>query len=124
MDITPVLHRTAPVINAYGDGGFKIAGMDRPGSQLIIAQEAQAWSVVSSEEITLGSLTPHLFRNAGAAILLIGTGPRMVSLPPDIKAAFKHAGISVDVMDTGAACRTFNVLLAEGRQVAAALIAV
>jgi uncharacterized protein len=65
---------------------------------------------------------------AGAAgqieLLLLGCGPRMALIPSTLRAALRAKGIVLEPMDTGAACRTYNVLAAEGRKVAAALIAV
>jgi uncharacterized protein len=55
--------------------------------------------------------------------LILGLGPRFLMVPAELRQALKGHGIAVEAMDTGAACRTFNVLLAEDRRVAAALIA-
>jgi len=57
-------------------------------------------------------------------VLLIGCGPRMVLLPSALRRQIREAGIGMDAMDTGAACRTYNVLISEGRRAAAALIPV
>jgi len=54
--------------------------------------------------------------------LVLGCGPRSLFIAPDIRAALKSIGLALEVLDTGSACRTYNVLLAEGRRVAAALI--
>ena len=62
--------------------------------------------------------------DAGVDLLLLGCGAAMRPVAPALRAALRKAGIAVEPMDTGAACRTFNVLLAEGRRVAAALVAV
>ncbi len=60
----------------------------------------------------------------GIEILLVGSGKNLVPLHPDLKAKLREAGIISDVMDTGAAVRTLNILLAEERAVAAAILAV
>jgi uncharacterized protein len=57
-------------------------------------------------------------------VLLIGTGCRQVFMPADVRLVLDTAGIGVEAMSTGAAARTYNVLLGEGRPVAAALLAV
>ena len=124
MDITPALAKTAPVINAYGDGRFTVAGEAYRGSILIIGGEVRSWDVQG------GPLTPSHFSvvmevGRRVDILLIGTGARAVTPGAEVTAALRGAaGIRAEAMDTGAACRTFNVLLAEGRRVAAALVAV
>jgi len=69
------------------------------------------------------SLAPVIARG-GVEILLLGCGRRMAMVPSALRARLKAAGIVVDAMDTGAACRTYSVLLAEGRRVAAALLPV
>jgi uncharacterized protein len=56
-------------------------------------------------------------------VLLLGTGTRHEFVPPSLRRRLRDAGIVIDTMDTGAACRTYNVLVAEDRRVAAALIA-
>lgn len=59
-----------------------------------------------------------------AEVIIIGCGQQVVQIPPALKQRFRDARISVDVMDTGAACRTYNVLLSEERKVMAALVLV
>ena len=69
-------------------------------------------------------MAPVLEAEPAVEILLIGTGSAMAPIPPALRALLRSRGIGCDGMDTGAACRTYNVLLAEGRRVAAVLIAV
>ncbi len=76
------------------------------------------------EDVTLESLAPVLALTGTIDVCLIGCGPRLLPLPPVLKTALKSAGVPSDPMDTGAACRTYNVLAGEGRAIAAALIAV
>lgn len=111
-------------IEAYGNGGFRFAGMSHRGSILCLAKSIVAWNVIRPEELTAESLAPVLAEKDLTRSLLIGTGARQVFASPSLRAAFREAGIALETMDTGAACRTFNVLLGEGRPVAAALIAV
>jgi uncharacterized protein len=75
-------------------------------------------------DLTIDSLAPIMAAEPRPAVLLLGCGKGMSVVPRDVKAALRQAGIVVEPMDTGAACRTYNVLLTEGRDVAAALIAV
>jgi uncharacterized protein len=127
-DITPPLPEGRQIIQRYGGGGFRIAGTDHAGSVLVTPERTVAWGVSDAAAIDPASLTPLLAeapeRRSEGAVLLVGTGEAMVPLPPEVRQALRRAGFGVEIMDTGAACRTFNVLLAEERAVLAALIAV
>jgi uncharacterized protein len=116
---------TAPhVIDAYGGGGFRVDGESVRGSVIVLPERMVAWDVTEAGGITLESLEPVVAAAGEVEILLIGTGARFTLVPPALRQALKEKGIAADAMDTGAACRTYNVLRAEGRRVAAALIAV
>jgi uncharacterized protein len=123
-DITPQLPSGRQVIQGYGEGGFRIAGQRHAGSVLVFPERTLPWPVTAVSSITLQSLQPVLAPDAGIRVLLIGCGARMTTLDPALRQELRAAGIGVETMDTGAACRTFNVLLAEARAAAAALIAV
>lgn len=82
------------------------------------------WPVTAFDEITLETLAPVLALAGTVDVCLVGCGARLLPLPLALRTALKAAGIPSDPMDTGAACRTYNVLAGEGRAVAAALIAV
>lgn len=124
MDITPVVAADRQLIHGYGDHGFTITGLRHEGSVLVFPDRTQAWPVTSMAELSLDTLAPILEAEPRPAVLLLGCGKGMSVVPREIKAALRDAGIVVEPMDTGAACRTYNVLLTEGRDVAAALIAV
>jgi uncharacterized protein len=111
-------------IDAYGNGGFRFAEMSHKGSILCLPEGTFAWDVTEPDELSLDHLRPIMAALAPPAFLLLGTGERQVFPPFEVRRAFLDAGIGLEPMDTGAACRTFNVLLAEERPVAAALIAV
>ncbi|HMO29108.1 MTH938/NDUFAF3 family protein [Enterovirga sp.] len=111
-------------IEAYGRGGFRFAGMSHRGSILILPSGIHAWAVEDPRAIGSRELAPVLAEGDRIEFLLIGTGPTIVPLPDRLRLPFRERGISVDTMQTGAAARTYNVLLAEDRRVAAALIAV
>ena len=111
-------------IEAYGRGGFRFAGMSHRGSILILPSGIHAWPVTDAKTITSADLRAFLKEEPAVEFVLIGTGPQIVPLPDRLKMPFREAAISVDAMQTGAAARTYNVLLAEERRVAAALIAV
>jgi len=122
MDLTPVIPSGRQVIEAYGTRGFRVTGTLHAGSILVFPETSMAWPVQSMAEVTVAALDPVIARG-GVEILLLGCGPRLLRVAPELRQSLRAAGITVDAMDTGAACRTYNVLLAEERRVAAALIA-
>lgn len=124
MEITPLIPEGRQVIESYGDGRFRVSGVPIEGSILILPTATFPWSAVDPAGVTLDSLMPLLGADPPVEILLVGCGRRLVPLTPALKAALRERGIGADPMDTGAACRTYNVLMAEGRRVAAALLAV
>ena len=112
-------------IDAYGNGGFKFGGMSHRGSILALPSGVHAWAVEASDGIDLASLEPLLALKSGTVeLLLVGTGTDLVPLKADVRARLRAAGIKSEPMATGAAARTYNILLGEGRRVAAALLAV
>lgn len=124
LDITPFLERGRQLIQGYGDGSFRISGQRFAGSRIVFRDRSVAWTVTHVPDITMPSLAAVLDADDAVRILLMGCG-RSGSLPiPAIGDAFRRHGVVVEWMDTGAACRTFNVLVSEDREVAAALIAV
>ncbi|ACL57172.1 Mth938-like domain-containing protein [Methylobacterium nodulans] len=112
------------LIDAYGSGGFRFAEMSHRGSILALPSGIHAWDVTEPAGIDAASLAPVFAAAAEVDLLLIGTGPELVFLPDALRQRLKAAGIGLDVMQTGAAARTYNILAAENRKVAAALIAV
>lgn len=111
-------------IDAYGNGGFRFADMSHRGSILILGSGIKAWEVTSVSELTVASLDPIFDEDPLLELVLLGTGLDMAFVPQGIRDRFREAGIGLDVMQTGAAARTYNVLVAENRRVGAALIAV
>jgi uncharacterized protein len=111
-------------IEAYGNGGFRFADMSHRGSILALPSGIEAWPVQSPAEIAPATLTRLIAEAAAIEILLVGTGDAMVPLSAEARAALEAAGLYPDPMSTGAAVRTYNVLLSEERRVAAALVAV
>ena len=113
-------------IDAYGNGGFRFASMSHKGSLIVLPSGVWAWNAGDPKALTVAILTRVFAEPRGGEFqfLLLGTGERQVFPPLELRRAFLDAGLGLDVMSTGAACRTYNVLLAEGRPVGAALIAV
>ena len=112
------------MIRGYGGGRFRIAGETYEGSVLVFAERTLPWPVTEAAQVTPRSLEEATGAAERPDILLVGCGPRFVAEPAGLRAALREAGAVLEWMDTGAACRTFNVLLSEDRACAAALIAV
>ena len=111
-------------IDAYGNGGFRFADMSHRGSILCLPSGIHGWDMEEGGPLTVEAFD-KLFRDAeGIEVLLVGTGLSLQPLPMALRTALKARGIAADPMSTGAAVRTFNIMLAEQRAVAAALIAV
>lgn len=111
-------------ITAYGNGGFRFADMSHRGSVLCLPSGIWAWPAISIETLTTQDIEFLLSRVEPPLTVLLGTGEKQVWPPPEIYAAFTKAGIGIEPMSTGAAARTYNILIAEKRPIAAALIAV
>ena len=113
-------------IDAYGNGGFRFAGMSHKGSIIALPSGVWAWDAGDPASLTAPVLTKVFGEPRGGEFqfLLLGTGTAQVFPPLELRRAFMESGLGLEVMSTGAACRTYNVLLAEGRPVGAALIAV
>jgi uncharacterized protein len=111
-------------IDAYGNGGFRFAEMSHRGSLLCLPTGMHGWAVSTPAEITVESLAPLLAAAADIDVLMIGLGHDVTGLAPEVREALRANGIIVEAITTGSAVRTYNVLLAEQRAVAAALIAV
>jgi uncharacterized protein len=119
----PHLPRPAP-IDAYGDGGFRFAGMSHRGSLLCFPDGIWAWPVNDVTELTEAALSTVFDRAESLDFFLIGAGRNPWALREDLRKKFHELALSVDAMTTGAAVSTYNILLAENRRVGAGLIAV
>ena len=115
--------RRAP-IDAYGNGGFRFADMSHRGSILCLPSGIHGWQRSEPAGLAVDDFARVLDEADAIDILLVGTGRDLAPLPKALREALRARGISADPMSTGAALRTYNVLLAEDRAVAAALIAV
>jgi uncharacterized protein len=112
------------IIETYGSGGFRIAGARHSGSVLVFPNQTLEWPVGDAADISAAALSEVAKRAQSVRILVVGCGRAFVPKPPQLDVELRAGGIGVEWMNTGAACRTFNVLLLEGREVAAALIAI
>lgn len=110
-------------IDAYGRGGFRFAEMSHRGSILALPSGIHAWPVTAAGDIDEASLKPVFAERGDIDVLLVGTGALPLPLAESVRWALRDAGIGFDVMTTGAAARTYNIMLGEKRRVAAALLA-
>ncbi len=122
MEIADTTATGRQVIQAYGRGRFRVSGRDFQGSILVTPDLAVPWPVTEAAGITARSLDP--VKAEATDILLVGCGAGFRPPPGGLAEALKERGLALEWMDTGAACRTFNVLMAEDRRCAAVLIAV
>lgn len=113
------------VIEGYGGGGFRFGGMSHRGSILALPSGIKAWGAIAPQDISIESLAP-VFDEVPGTIehLLVGTGLTLMPVEPSLRKKLRDMGMTVEPMATGAAARTFSILLAEDRRVAAALLAV
>lgn len=111
MDVTPLVAANAQIIQSYAGGKFKISGKIYEGPVLVDPDSVQPWDNASLATI------PDRYD-----VLLIGAGAPLSPTLNEMRRSVLAHRIQADVMDTGAACRTYNVLLSEGRRVVAALL--
>jgi uncharacterized protein len=111
-------------LDAYGNGGFRFAKMSHRGSVLCIPSGIYGWNLSDPKDFSEAAFERVFEEQADIEVLLIGTGRDLCPLPAALRTLFREAGILADPMSTGAAVRTYNVLLSEDRAVAAALLAV
>lgn len=124
MEFTEIKSGAEAFIAGYGDGGFRMGDSRFEGSMLITPKGFYPWGISDKSEISVVNLKPILDAYMSIEIIIIGMGASIAFLPNEVRNAFSEKKIAVEVMDTGAAARTYNVLLQEGRKVTAALIAV
>ena len=109
-DITPLIKSNQMVIQFYSPDGFKVSGTVYSTHVIILPDRVIAWDGLSFE--------PLLAMKGEIDVTLLGTGKTLKHPPRDKK----PQGLHLEVMDTGAACRAYNTLLADGRRIAAALL--
>jgi len=114
------------VVDAYGKGAFTIRGQRHAGPIILLPDSVTPWAFGDISALTVEDFAAlvSLEPTRRPSILLIGMGTRTQFVTPAVRSALREAGMVADLMDTGAACRTYNVLLAEERRVAACLVPV
>ncbi len=123
MTDAPHLPRQA-LIDSHGGGGFRFAGMSHRGSLLCLPDGIWAWQVASPNEISDEALSLVFARTDDLDFFILGSGAAPWIMPAALRGRFRDAHVSVDVLMTGPAVRTYNVMLMENRRVGAGLIAV
>lgn len=111
-------------IDAYGAGGFRFADMSHKGSILLLPSGVKAWDMVDGQPWSASQFVDVFAESEGIELLLLGTGVDLRPLPEAVRWRFREKRIGVEIMSTAPAARTWNILMAEGRKVAGALIAV
>ncbi|WP_298435672.1 Mth938-like domain-containing protein [uncultured Jannaschia sp.] len=117
MNLTEVTFDDAQPFDGYGPGFFRIGGEVVEGATLLHAGGRRAWDGFT-DAAALTALAGDV------DVILVGTGTEIAHVPGDLRAAVEDAGLGLEVMNTPAACRTYNVLVGEGRRVAAAVLPV
>jgi len=125
MDITPLISSDQQVIQSYSAGRFKVSGVVHEKPIFVTPNLTIPWPFTkAAEELTIDDFEPLVQSGVQIDVILLGCGARSIFIRPDLRAALKEKGFAIDAMDTGAACRTYNVLMADGRLIAAALLPV
>lgn len=123
MDVTPLIREGQQIIQSYTAGAFRVSGISYDTAVLVSPLNTQEWPDISvAGDISADSFSPLLPRAQEIDVVLLGTGDEMIYFDPAFIRELSKQGLQVEVMSTGAACRTYNVLLAEDRRVVAALV--
>lgn len=115
MQVTEISFSDALPIDGYGPGFFRVGGVVHHGAVLVTALEVRSWG---EDAAALAALAGKV------DVILYGTGPEMTGAPAALTAAVEAAGMGLEPMASPAACRAYNMLLAEGRRVALAAVPV
>ena len=117
MRLNEVRYDDAVPVDGYGPGFFRVGGIVHEGNVLILPEGLYAWGGYDDCEV--------LLQHANKIdVLFVGTGAEIAHVPSAMRAALEGAGVGLEVMASPTACRTYNVLLSEGRRIGAALLAV
>lgn len=125
MDVTPLIGKDSQVIQSYANGVFKVSNVRYDYPVIISVDKTLRWDIGNVDHVSdldIDSFKAIIDINNEVDVVLLGCGATMTFLSPALRREIKEIGLSVDVMDTGAACRTYNVLMAEGRRVVCALL--
>ncbi len=123
MQVSEIEYQGPPPIDSYGGGGFRLNEEFRPGNLILSPAGVATWGAQAGA-FTVEDFDALISETADIDVLLVGMGEEIAPLPRNVREAIESAGLGVEVMSTPSACRTYNVLLAEDRRVAVALIAI
>ena len=115
MRITEIDFDDSQPIDAYGPGYFRIGGKRIDGATLVSPTGVTAWGGMEDVDSLLAL-------KGIVDVIFVGTGAEVAHIPPTMREHLDAAGIGVEPMASPAACRTYNILLSEGRRIAAALV--
>ena len=124
LDLSPVDFEGRNIIQSYGNGKFQINDKQFDHSILVLPDQIFPWSPIDTKNLIVDDFKKALKVRPIIELLLLGCGKTMWFLPLPLRDELKEMGLVLEPMDTGAACRTFNVLLGEDRRIAAALMLV
>ena len=124
LDISPVDFEGRNIIQSYGNGKFQISDKKYDHSVLVFPDLIIPWSPIDTNNLIVDDFKKVLTVGPIVELLLLGCGKTTWFLPLPLRDELKEMGLVLEPMDTGAACRTFNVLLGENRRIAAALMLV
>ncbi len=117
MRLNEVVYTDAKPVDGYGPGFFRIGGEVFEGALVVLPDGIAPWG-------GYGDAQTLIDRVADLDVVFVGTGADISHIPADLRAALEDAGLGVEVMSSPTACRTYNVLLSEGRRVGLALLPV
>lgn len=124
LDISPVDFEGRNIIQSYGNGKFQINDKQYDHSVLVLPDQIIPWTPIDTNNLIVDDFKKVLTVGPIVELLLLGCGKTTWFLPLPLRDELKEMGLVLEPMDTGAACRTFNVLLGENRRIAAALMLV
>ena len=124
LDISPVDFEGRNIIQSYGNGKFQISDKQYDHSVLVFPDQIIPWAPIDTNNLIVDDFKKVLTVGPIVELLLLGCGKTTWFLPLPLRDELKEMGLVLEPMDTGAACRTFNVLLGENRRIAAALMLV
>lgn len=123
MDVTPLIKEGQQIIQSYADGQFRVSSVAYDTAIVVYPHGTAEWQNVKNfDDLNEESFAPLIEQAEDIDVVLLGTGAPMKFFDPKLKSALRKKGLVIDAMDTGAACRTYNVLMAEGRRVVAVML--
>lgn len=124
MDVTPLIREGQQIIQSYAAGTFRISGISFDYAVIVMPSRTIQWNNAPQEieNLHLNNFEELFDKANDIDVVLLGCGNKMEFIPSTLRLELSAKSLPLDIMDTGAACRTYNVLMAEGRRVAALLM--